>query len=556
MDAKAAMLASVEPEAHVSKDNVDVVEDDAADACPICLSREMEDRALADVCFHSFCFECLQAWSKVNPSCPLCKQPFNSIIHNIQSETLFDQYPIQQPIVKQPESSTEQARRWADSYSQFQPSRRTQSRARSRQRRQPRVAAAVERRQAVYAAQLRVMPEYDSRLQARLRDVAPAAMQLPEVGRRLTPWLDRELRVLVGASNVAFVANYVLSLVQKMDFRCVALVKPILEPFLGRYTEHFLHEFVHFAMSPLDMMAYDQHARYQPPADRQRRDADRYFRLVDRVLREQRQQDQDGAANSSEQPSSATDQMSSETSTSSSSRRSRSRSHGINPNGWGHSHDASANADNSNTRSSRTDSQRSRWDTPSPSPKDEHDYLEPATPPGIREMAREVLMERRKELDERLSRRQLRSPPRIDTNKAEPTVKQPDATSIAQELSQRKQELEQRRQRLLKMKMDSLHANRAFKQINLPSQAADGRGRSTSSSRCASSISVKEASSSSSKMPRIAQQSKPTSSQPASSSRGAPQAKQSKLLLLKSRMLKEASSSLQSSSSSSTTSSS
>ena len=53
--------------------------------CAICLS-EIEGRALLDVCFHSFCFDCIQTWAEVTPSCPLCKRDFTNIIHSILSD--------------------------------------------------------------------------------------------------------------------------------------------------------------------------------------------------------------------------------------------------------------------------------------------------------------------------------------------------------------------------------------------------------------------------------------------------------------------------------------
>jgi hypothetical protein len=382
----------------------------------------------------------------------LCKQPFTSIIHNIQSETLFDQFAIEpQDVTETTEDPTAaNARRWADSYSRFQPARRS----RSRYRTQPRVAAAVERRQAVYAAQLRVMPEYEERLKVRLRDIAPSAMLLPDTGRRLAPWLERELKVLVGESNVAFVTNYVLSLIQKMDFRCTALVKPILEPFLGRYTEHFLHEFVHYSLSPLDMIAYDQHARYQPPAHRQRRDADRYFRLVDKVIRQQQAEQielgspaQDLAAivaHGDRPPK-------------------RAKSHGLNPYGWGHSSEQRERTESSrspqydNDDNDDTDRSRSRWDSPSPSPER---YLEPATPPRVRAMAREVLQHKREALDQRLCQRQ-RKPPATNQGETADKVEvgsEPSAKEMAAALRKMSAAVDQRKQRVLHMKMASMQA--------------------------------------------------------------------------------------------------
>ena len=40
-----------------------------------------------------------------------------------------------------------------------------------------------------------------------------------------------------------------------------------LEPFLNERTAHFMHEFVSFARSPYDVIAYDGRVRYDWPRD-------------------------------------------------------------------------------------------------------------------------------------------------------------------------------------------------------------------------------------------------------------------------------------------------
>ena len=41
------------------------------DKCPICLVVPIENRAIANKCFHSFCKVCLMEWAKVSVRC-LC----------------------------------------------------------------------------------------------------------------------------------------------------------------------------------------------------------------------------------------------------------------------------------------------------------------------------------------------------------------------------------------------------------------------------------------------------------------------------------------------------
>uniref|UniRef100_A0A8D0CUK3 E3 ubiquitin-protein ligase Topors n=1 Tax=Sander lucioperca TaxID=283035 RepID=A0A8D0CUK3_SANLU len=49
--------------------------------CPICLDR-FNNLAYLDRCLHRFCFPCIQEWSHNKAECPLCKQPFASILHS------------------------------------------------------------------------------------------------------------------------------------------------------------------------------------------------------------------------------------------------------------------------------------------------------------------------------------------------------------------------------------------------------------------------------------------------------------------------------------------
>ncbi len=63
-----------------------------ADTCSICLDN-LQNLAYCDPCFHCFCYPCINAWSRVNNICPLCKSTFNQIHHDIKSNS---DYKIQQ----------------------------------------------------------------------------------------------------------------------------------------------------------------------------------------------------------------------------------------------------------------------------------------------------------------------------------------------------------------------------------------------------------------------------------------------------------------------------
>lgn len=69
--------------------------------CAICLGK-LENKSFTDSCFHMFCFVCLMEWSKVKAECPLCKQPFKSIVHNVRSYNDYDMYHIPRPEERNP----------------------------------------------------------------------------------------------------------------------------------------------------------------------------------------------------------------------------------------------------------------------------------------------------------------------------------------------------------------------------------------------------------------------------------------------------------------------
>lgn len=61
--------------------------------CSICLGK-LINTSFTDSCLHQFCFTCLLQWSRIKTECPLCKQTFKSIIHNVRSEEDYDQYHV------------------------------------------------------------------------------------------------------------------------------------------------------------------------------------------------------------------------------------------------------------------------------------------------------------------------------------------------------------------------------------------------------------------------------------------------------------------------------
>ncbi|CAG5121107.1 unnamed protein product [Candidula unifasciata] len=66
---------------------------DSPENCSICLGPFI-NKSFTSSCAHSFCFVCLKQWSKVKAECPLCKQSFTGIFHNIRSNDSYDVYEL------------------------------------------------------------------------------------------------------------------------------------------------------------------------------------------------------------------------------------------------------------------------------------------------------------------------------------------------------------------------------------------------------------------------------------------------------------------------------
>ncbi|KAJ8977023.1 hypothetical protein NQ317_013472 [Molorchus minor] len=62
--------------------------------CAICLGC-CTNKCFSDSCMHQFCFKCLLEWSKIKAECPLCKQPFRRIIHNVKSNEEYDEHVVE-----------------------------------------------------------------------------------------------------------------------------------------------------------------------------------------------------------------------------------------------------------------------------------------------------------------------------------------------------------------------------------------------------------------------------------------------------------------------------
>ncbi|XP_054457013.1 LOW QUALITY PROTEIN: E3 ubiquitin-protein ligase Topors-like [Anoplopoma fimbria] len=359
--------------------------------CPICLDR-FNNLAYLDRCLHRFCFPCIQEWSHNKAECPLCKQPFASILHSVRAEDDFKEYTLRPPPANSSVAATvamvaamasaaaerppdeadaeeaQSSRRRGDgdddddeeaaegegrkrsgrqevggvgvvsghsssgapsssstsrclscccrgqrggggrggaegeggpiwrSAAIFEgltglggavaptapndrASRRLMTRLVARQRlqreggtvRRLRERETVAFRRALYRNGIRVRGVAGvsgNQGQQQQRDItAESFRRNPTNLNRLRPWLRRELTVLYGAhgSLVDIVQRIIMARLARHGLEDAPTIEEELRQFLLARTDHFLHELVSFARSPLSLEHYDLQAVYEPP---------------------------------------------------------------------------------------------------------------------------------------------------------------------------------------------------------------------------------------------------------------------------------------------------
>ncbi|GJQ66677.1 hypothetical protein Trydic_g4641 [Trypoxylus dichotomus] len=262
--------------------------------CAICLGT-CTNKCFSDSCMHQFCFTCLLEWSKVKPECPLCKQPFTSIIHNVKSNNEYDEH-IVEPIVHTREDILNDEYLYLPTTAQ--PSRHFQFRTtftvdprgelaiqqmllthrltnsayspnynynyRNFRHRHRRDMSSTNFRRMVYARNMWVTAPPD--ITGRYRDISPHFYRdNPAAINRLVPWLNRELNALLeeNTQQVMLLVDIILGHLNRHHIRGY-FFKNLLREYLEGKTEHFIHEFYNFMKSPYDMVGYDRHAFYYP----------------------------------------------------------------------------------------------------------------------------------------------------------------------------------------------------------------------------------------------------------------------------------------------------
>ncbi|KYQ56457.1 hypothetical protein ALC60_04534 [Trachymyrmex zeteki] len=261
--------------------------------CSICLGK-LVNTSFTDSCLHQFCFTCLLQWSKIKTECPLCKQTFKSIIHNVRSEEDYDQYHVPRELasqIPQPQvtatldvnfdvdwdaaprrfvyrTTMTGSRRHGVLLNPEQVTRREQLPSMApqvpREERRRRRANPTDYRRTVYRHGIWATSLPD--IFGRFRECsADYYRRQPQELDRLIPWLNRELQVLLNnePTHVAYVLSIIMEALTQYDIRSPEF-RNIVRPFFAIHTDHFAHELLNFAQTNFDLVGYDQSVTYLP----------------------------------------------------------------------------------------------------------------------------------------------------------------------------------------------------------------------------------------------------------------------------------------------------
>ncbi|CAK1540227.1 unnamed protein product [Leptosia nina] len=243
--------------------------------CAICLGT-CKNKSFTDSCLHQFCFRCILRWSKVKAECPLCKQIFKSIIHNVRSNSQYEEYMVEQRTQVEDierieiDNISNAAQRFRFRATLTLPSRdswaieqillnRTDARRQppAHRRRQPSYFRRTVYRHNLWA---RPLPDFTGRY----RDCTPEFYRYNNSQmHRLVPWLTRELHYLLNENvqHICFVMSQIMELLPSYHINSSEF-REATQRYFGDRTEHFLHELYCFASTPYDMAGYDRNVQY------------------------------------------------------------------------------------------------------------------------------------------------------------------------------------------------------------------------------------------------------------------------------------------------------
>jgi hypothetical protein len=161
--------------------------------CSICL-HSFEKMAILGSCMHSFCLSCIKKWAKISNKCPLCKAIFTNAIHSIESPQIYQNHTFK-PI----QSRFSTRSRWRE----IEPSNSVQQQDGLNQRRR------------VYAYKLRAKHTGTTTL-SKIRIFSPGYFTAyPDKLNKLTPWIRRELSVILHDINFEIILEYILAVMKR-----------------------------------------------------------------------------------------------------------------------------------------------------------------------------------------------------------------------------------------------------------------------------------------------------------------------------------------------------
>ncbi|CAD1478421.1 unnamed protein product [Heterotrigona itama] len=254
--------------------------------CSICLGK-LVNTSFTDSCLHQFCFTCLLQWSKIKTECPLCKQTFKSIIHNVRSEEDYDQYHVPRELATFDLFELGHMDTEANKFNHYRTTMTGHHRRPheivlnpeqvARREQLPSIAPQVpigerirrrvnptDYRRTIYRHGIwaTALPDVFGRFRECSADFY---RREPRELNRLIPWLNRELQVLLNnnASHVAYVLRVILDALCQYDIRSPEF-RELVRPHFAAYTDHFVHELLNYARTNFDLIGYDQSVTYLP----------------------------------------------------------------------------------------------------------------------------------------------------------------------------------------------------------------------------------------------------------------------------------------------------
>ncbi|CAH2050744.1 unnamed protein product, partial [Iphiclides podalirius] len=251
--------------------------------CAICLGT-CRNKSFTDSCLHQFCFKCLLTWSKVKAECPLCKQNFRSIIHNVRSNHQYEEYMVEQRQSDDPPDRIDidnltNPRRFRYRTTLTLPRRESLAiqqlllhhypmmadvlpASRPLARPMPRRRSPTSFRRTVYRHNLWARPLPD--ITGCFRVCSPVFYRCNvSQTHRLVPWLNRELHYLLNENegHIGYVITRIMELLPRHHMNSPEFAEA-MRGYFGERTEHFLHELYCFASTPYDMTGYDRNVQY------------------------------------------------------------------------------------------------------------------------------------------------------------------------------------------------------------------------------------------------------------------------------------------------------